>query len=348
MDSIIYTQSDFANLVNTDMIEIKKILDIIRPEDIDDITYLYSNLELIEQNQETKKIIDNKLLAGQTSVKWYKYNYSNIIVKDKLIEKLRDPEKWYKRDIKNTEIVKNDISCIVDDDGVYTCKIFIQDGYNNVQQGLNYTRIEKIRSVIVKIDVENCWIEFRCPDNKCTLITQIIATKLGLSDIYEVAILRKYHNDINEFKNSLQDGFYMHYTAMPSQPLDLTQEDSIALAELVKTIDRYIKDKNTDGLVERLSAINFDAEDISIISILLAGIDSMGMKIKNNSDKDMSEQSLYAILKDYIMESSSFIKFRTIKDGPSYTIVVGLKSNNIVFRTSVTEEVITYIRNKIL
>ncbi len=72
------------------------------------------------------------------------------------------------------------------------------------------------------------------------------------------------------------------------------------------------------------------------------------MKIRNDSEKDMSNQSLYTVLKDNFIEDTSYIKFKNIPNGPEYTMRVGIKTNSIVFKSSVTEEVIEYIRGKIL
>ena len=72
------------------------------------------------------------------------------------------------------------------------------------------------------------------------------------------------------------------------------------------------------------------------------------MKIRNDSQRDVSKQSLYKILQDNLIEDSSYIRFSIVPNGAQYTMQVGMKTNSIVFRSSVTEEVINYIRNKII
>lgn len=49
----------------------------------------------------------------------------------------------------------------------------------------------------------------------------------------------------------------MKYSANPRQPIVLTQEDSIALVEVIKTIDMYLQNRDIDQLVKKLSDIDF-------------------------------------------------------------------------------------------
>ncbi|MDF2610058.1 MAG: hypothetical protein K0R92_1532 [Lachnospiraceae bacterium] len=347
MDKNLYTQADFMNLTLDEVNEIKKLVDLNFPDDLDERVYLFNNINILESNETVNNKITNKILAGQVSVKWYKYRYDDNFTKDILKEKLQKPEHGYNLSILSRTDKIDTVSCVINHNNIYILKIFISDGYKTITNGINSYRQEQIRSIIVKIDIDNCWIEIRCPESKCNRIENIVSRDLGLVNITEVSILRKYSGDINSFKNSLENGRYLNWTAIPSEPLELTEDDKSALASIIKYIDDYLHDKDSVKLVESLDSMNYDTEDLSIIALLLAGVGSMGMGIKKNSDKDMSDQSLYTILKDYIIENKSYISFATHADGILYTMQVGLKSNNIVFRSSVTEDVIEYIRNKI-
>ena len=345
----LYTQADFLNLTSDDISELKTMLDLDVPEEVDDYEYLYENMNIIEENFDANKIISEKLLAGQVSVKWFKFEYDNEFTKDILKERLESVDLGYNVEVRNRlELdIKNDIVSIISNNNIYTIKIFISDGYKRVSNGVESRKEPIVKSVIVNIDIENNWIEIRANEEKCKKISKILESKLRFNKIDGIRILNKYNN-INEFKNSLINGFYLKYKAIPCEEIELTEEDGISIATIVKAIDEYFNDKDTSKLIDTLEELEYDTEGLSLNSILLAGIDNVGMKMRNDSERDVSEQSLYTLLKDNFIEDSSYIRFSIVPNGIQYTMQVGINSNSIVFRSSVTEEVISYIRDKIL
>ncbi|HFD2083861.1 hypothetical protein [Clostridium perfringens] len=345
----LYTQADFLNLTSDDISQLKTMLDLDVPEEVDDYEYLYENMNIIEENFDANKIISEKLLAGQVSVKWFKFEYDNEFTKDILKERLESVDLGYNVEVRNRlELdIKNDIVSIISNNNIYTIKIFISDGYKRVSNGVESRKEPIVKSVIVNIDIENNWIEIRANEEKCKKISKILESKLGFNKIDGIRILNKYNN-INEFKNSLINGFYLKYKAIPCEEIELTEEDGISIATIVKAIDEYFNDKDTSKLIDTLEELEYDTEGLSLNSILLAGIDNVGMKMRNDSERDVSEQSLYTLLKDNFIEDSSYIRFSIVPNGIQYTMQVGINSNSIVFRSSVTEEVISYIRDKIL
>lgn len=345
----LYTQADFLNLTSDDISQLKTMLNLDVPEEVDDYEYLYENMNIIEENFDANKIISEKLLAGQVSVKWFKFEYDNEFTKDILKERLESVDLGYNVEVRNRlELdIKNDIVSIISNNNIYTIKIFISDGYKRVSNGVESRKEPIVKSVIVNIDIENNWIEIRANEEKCKKISKILESKLGFNKIDGIRILNKYNN-INEFKNSLINGFYLKYKAIPCEEIELTEEDGISIATIVKAIDEYFNDKDTSKLIDTLEELEYDTEGLSLNSILLAGIDNVGMKMRNDSERDVSEQSLYTLLKDNFIEDSSYIRFSIVPNGIQYTMQVGINSNSIVFRSSVTEEVISYIRDKIL
>ncbi|MDP4145802.1 MAG: hypothetical protein Q8936_15155 [Bacillota bacterium] len=346
----LYTQADFLNLTNNDISKLKELLDLDIPDEIDDYEYLYENINILEENYEADKIISEKLLAGQVSVKWFEFRYNDDFTKEMLRERLENRELGYNVDI--TQRLKlniqNDIVSIIKEGYVYTIRLFVADGYKRVTNGIQSRREPIVKSITVNLDIENCWIEIRTNEEKCKKVNKILESRLGLTNISGIRILKNYNNNINKFKDSLINGFYLKYKAIPSEETDFTEEDGIAIAIIVRAIDEYFNDKDDKKLLVTLEKMNYDTEGLSLGSILLAGIDNVGVKIRNNSEKDASEQSLYAILKDSLIEDSSYIRFSAVENGPEYTMQVCMNSNSIVFRSSVTEAVISYIRNKIL
>lgn len=346
----LYTQADFLNLTRDDVDKIKQVLDLEIPDEIDDYEYLYENINILEDNHEAEEIISQKLLAGQISVKWFSFKYSDIFTKEILKQRIENKDLGYDVNISERLClnIEDDIVSVVKNNDIYTIKIFISDGYTRITNGIQSKKERKIKSIIVNIDIENCWIEIRANQEKCRKVVTILEAKLGLGSISEVRILKNYNNRINDFKDSLNNGFYLKYKAIPSEEIDFTAEDGVALATIVRAIDEYFEDKDDKKLISTLKRMDYDTDGLSLSSILLAGIDSVGVKIRNDSEKDASEQSLYTILKDNLIEDSSYIRFEEVEGGQKYTMQVGMTSNSIVFRSSVTEKVILYIRNKIL
>ena len=343
----LYTQADFTNLTAKDINKIKEILNIEIDKDTDEYGFLYNNIEKIKGNLEANQIISAKILAGQPTIKWFKFNYDNF-TSEELRERLESSDLGYNVNINNRLEIIDDISSISKDESIYTIKILISDGYKNISNGVKTKKEKVIRGIVVKLDIKNCWVEIRAGDEKSKRISKILKEKLKIEILDSIRILNNYNENINEFKENLIDGYYLKYKAIPTEDIELTEDDGIAMARIIEAIDDYISDKNTGNLIEKLDNLNYDTDGLSISAILLAGIDNVGMQMKNNSTRDVSEQSLYTVLKDKIIEDSSYIKFSNIVGGEKYTMRIGRKSNSITFKTSITENIIEYIREKIL
>lgn len=345
----LYTQSDFSNLTKEDIKKIQYELDLKIPNEVSSYEYLYENLHKIEDNKKVNEFISKKLLAGQVSVKWFRFNYDDEVTEEFLKNKLESLELGYNVKIEDRVKlnIEDDIISIINEKDIYTMKLFVLDGYKSIATGYKLKREKEIKSIVVKINLKKCWIEIRGNEKICRKVELILKKRLKLKELKEIRILNKYSNDINKFKEDLIDGFYMKSKAVPNKSIELTEDDAKSIAGIIKSIDEYFDDKDEKKFLSTLKEINFEPEDLTFTSILLAGIDNFGIKIRNDSERDISKQSLYNILKDDFEEDSSYIKFSVVKGGEAYTMQVGVKSNSIVFKTSVTEDVISYIREKV-
>lgn len=346
----LYTQIDFLNLTKEDIDNVKNILEIDIPEEVDEYQYLYENINIIEGNPDTERIISNKVLAGQVSVKWFKFDYTNEFTIEMLREKLESANLGFEVSASerlNLNLI-DDVASIVQDGEIYTLKIIVNNGYIRLNNGIESIREQNSKGIIVNINIREQWVEIRANDKLCSKVVKILENKFGLVNLRGVRLLQNYNNDIDTFKNNLCDGFYLTSKAVPSQVVELTEEDMLAIGSIIESIDCFFEDKDGEKLVKTLNSIDYEADGLSLVTILLAGIDNVGMKIRNDSEKDMSKQVLHNLLKDNIIEDSSYIRFAIRPDGTLYTMRVGINTNSIVFKTSVTEEVIIYIRNKIL
>lgn len=60
MEKNLYTQADFLKLTSDDINAIREILDLNIPDKEDEREYIYRNLNIIEENDETRDIVSKK------------------------------------------------------------------------------------------------------------------------------------------------------------------------------------------------------------------------------------------------------------------------------------------------
>lgn len=350
MEKNLYTQVDFLKLTSDDINAIREILDLNIPDAEDAREYIFRNLDIVEENDATRDIISKKVLAGTGSIKWYKYEYDDTLSKEKLIENLKN-SKYVINDNISDEEKQDGIIGVMQDKNVFTIKIVLKDGKQVVSDGISYKKEIKWKTIISKIDVDNNWIEIRGSGEKCEKAKRIIINSLSIHNISDVNILKNYSYDITKFKDSLENGRYMRFRAMPNKNIKLSKEDGIVLNNIISSIDSYLIDKDEKKLLLSLQNINDNINGISLLEIFLAGIENVSLKITDDDNKnDMTNQGLYSVLKEGISEDTSYLHFDTYvgKKKKTNTIQVGKSTNSITFRNSVTEDVIEYIRNKVL
>ena len=345
----LYTQADFLKLTSDDINAIREILDLNIPDKEDEREYIYRNLNIIEENDETRDIVSKKVLAGSGAIKWYKFEYDDTLTKEELINQLKNNKYVLKENIPDEE-KQDEIIAVMQDKNIFTIKIVLKDGTQIVSDGISYRREIKWKTIISKIDVDNKWIEIRGSGEKCEKAKRIIINSLTIHTISDVNILENYGYDITKFKDSLENGRYMRFRAMPNKNIKLTKEDGILLSGIINSIDSFLIDKDEKKLLLTLQNINDNVSGISLLEIFLAGIEHVSLKITDDDNNDMTNQGLYSVLKKGISEDTSYLHFDTYdgKVKKTNTIQVGKSTNSITFRNSVTEDVIEYIRNKVL
>lgn len=348
--------SDFLNLTNEDIRYIMKSMESEVPEGVDECDYLYDNMDAYIGNEDIERVISNKIFAGQVSVKWFTFRYIKGLTKEGLIEKLVSADLGYNIAFKNRNVngLSNDISGIYYDGRVYTVKIIMSNGKKRYSDGVSLQSIELKKPVIVKINVEEQWIEIRTNDNLCSKVLEVLKNRLGICHTVEVNVLKNYGNNIHALKDDLIDGFWNAYKANPTENLALTEQDQIAVLQIINAVDEFFNDNTKDIsekgkiLTNTLANVDIDTEGLRLEEIILAGVEHFSIKVRDDSEKDLGTQTLYSLLKKDVLENTGFIRFSNVEGGRKHTMLVGKKTNSIAFRTSVTEDVIEYIRNKIL
>lgn len=342
---------DLLNLTNDDIEEILKDLEIKPEKDIDKVDYLYEMKNLLFNNDKVRDSVKNKIFAGRTSVKWYTFKVDSEAERETIKQNLESASNYY-NDIYNLDVSNLQspakYTCIKNGENNYIMRIMVPTGTKTIGSGMNLQRYTNISNIVVIIDLSNQYIEIRASNYIAKRIIDYITGSLSIKNVIEADLLKRYNGSIEKFKNSLCNGRFTETLGAPDLDITLTKEKSELLANILQIIDDYFMDKSIEDLENQLSNIDIDTEGIPFTQLLLAGMSKIGMGMREDVNDDLSCQTLYKAFKLYITEHKGFINFSTTEDGPIYTIQLGITTKSISFRSSVTEDVIEYIRNKIL
>lgn len=347
-----YTPNDFLRLSIGEVDTILDKLDVTLLRDEDKFMHLYNFVNVVLANTDCKEIFTQKILAGKLSLKYYSLSFDEQFTKGEFVQLLNSYNNCFERNMReyNSEDVHNDILCIYQENSKYYLKISVDEGKRRLTYGTSFQNTVNPKIVIAIIDIENEWIEIRASETICKKTVNVLNQCLKLQErINEIPILNQVQN-INEFKDSLNDGRWFAYRANPTENLQLTDNDTMSILKIVREVDNYLASQEKDGvnLLDSLSNVEFDSEGLTIESIILAGIEKFSIRMRDDSEKDISAQTLYSLLEEHLSEDTGYISFALPDSTFRYTIQVGKNTNSISFKTSATENAIEYIRSKVI
>ncbi len=346
----ILTPVDFSNLLNEDINNIITTMELEVNDQVDINIYLDEMKEMLFQNPTVRETIEDKVFAGRTAIKWYRLKLNNE-EKKKVISKIQS-QLFYYNSIRNLEEfnleVPTEYTCIKIGDNRYLMRILVPTGTRTVRRGLDYEKYTSTKTDTVIIDLEKEYLEIRSDAKNAKKIMQIITNDLGINEPQEIEILGNYGDSLEVFKSSLINGRFTDVTSKPGLNIKLTRRQNEHLVQVFNIIDEYFTTRDEERLVGSLKEIDIETEEVSFMYLLLGGMKKIGMACRPNNDEDLCGLSLYASLKDFIIEHSGFISFSISEDGQKNTIQVGKTTNSISFRSNVSEKVIDYIRNKVI
>lgn len=346
----IIEKADFLNFTKNDAEEIISILEIDIPKDIDKRMYMSEIIKVVYENEQTKKILENKIFAGQTSTKWYKI-YISEDEKLEVKRKIESDTNFYNTIFPvDTSQINQPMkyTCVKNGQDKYMMRIMVPTGTRNVNNGRTVEKVVNIKNVVVNIDLENKYIEVRSNSKDSKKIIDTIFIPLFSKNIEPINVLSQYSDSIESFKDSLKNGKFIDVTSVPDLNIDLSKKQNELLVSLLKALDDYFTSKDINKFNEELESCDIEIGSIPFTQLFLAGLSQIGMATRIDLDEDLCTQSLYSMLKNYMTNQKGFITFTLPEDGNVYTIQVGLTTNSVSFRSSATEEAIEYIRRKIL
>ncbi|KPU45798.1 hypothetical protein OXPF_05870 [Oxobacter pfennigii] len=342
---------DFSNLTRDDIDKIYEDMEINPEENIDKIEYLYEMKDLLFASDTVRDYIKNKVFAGRKSVKWYKFKADTQDEVDRIKQSLESDTNYFNRVYKadtSTLTSPEKYTCINNGENKYIMRIMLPTGTKTITNGVGINKFKTINNVVVIVDLTEKFIEVRASNKDAKRIIGYLSGTLSLENVIEVDTLSRYNGSIERFKDSLLNGRFTETLCAPDLDIVLTKDKSELLANVLGILDEYFIDKDLEKVSQQLSEIDLDTEGAPFTQLLLAGMSKIGIGIRDDIDGDLSSQSLYNAFKMFVTEHKGYINFSLVEDGPVYTIQVGIVTKSISFRSSVTEDVIEYIRGKLL
>ena len=295
----------------------------------------------------------NKLLAGRTSISWFKCD--NL---EKLVEFLEQYEEGnpfeskipYDPERLNTTPRLRSASRI--DENSYFLRFIYKDGTRRIM-GEDIEILPTTNTATVYIDEVKGIIEIRANPNQAQKIAEVIAGYLKQSlSLNKEDFIKPFGYDLEKLAEEI-DGVLSESRASPEMWMDsLHVSENESIVEILGAIDSYFENKEIDKLQDKLdSALTVLGEEVTempFIAIVLAGMGNVGLKVDTN---DLRDTAFYQLLKPYVQTYGGNIKFDVNVDGvlKNYTIQVGVESKSIYFRTNTTtEEVIKHVRDRIV
>lgn len=164
-------------------------------------------------------------------------------------------------------------------------------------------------------------------------------------------VLAPFGDNIENLADAL-NGEVIDTDSKPEETLldDFATEQAEAIVDILAGLDSYFNEQDIESLQENLSkaheVFGDDLLGTPFTAIILAGLQRVSM----GSNRELRGQPLYDFLRPHLQHQTGFIRFSYPQNGvvQSYTIRVGLKTNSIVFVSPATEEVINYVRERII
>lgn len=344
----IMVEKDFYKLGNDDISGLIKALNLGLNKENETKSYLYEKRrEIFKASELAQQIILNKVFAGRTSIKWYKLINMTDEIKSEIISKINKLD-YFDNNI--TSKMKLDnlegpscYTCINQMEGVYIFRFIVPDREKTEFDGINLTRKRNNKNIIVVLNLNCNLIEVR---SDCRTANKIIE-KLRLDLVLTNVIDYNFTLSIEELKDKLNARF-KNVKSIPNTNIELTLEDTESLVGTLNILDEYFIDKDSEKLLNGLNSIDFETDELVFTQILLAGMEKIGISVREDSEEDMANQPMYKLLEKFITNQSGYLRFKNPEDDQYYTIQVGLTTNSINFLSDSTESAINYLQNMLI
>jgi len=300
---------------------------------------------------------ENKLLAGKTSVTWFQLEDKSSLkgMRDQIVKENKfDPFKDIH--LPTTMELTTDPVLFAAAQGKNESQYYLRYAYRNgVRKHTDFTEVTLVpRSEVttVYIDEEKGIIEVRTDAKNATKVASSFARLVKQQiTLEQKEILAPFGNKVGDMADCLE-GEMIDTTSTPELLLTAFNADHTqAMIDILNALNTFFDEDEPEELIEKLRQASDLFEEhlltVPFTALILCGMERVGMRTQEG---DLRKQPLYDYLSPHLQNQGGFIKFNHPIDGveKSFTIRVGVTTNSVYFTTPSTEEVINYVRERII
>ena len=348
-------RSDFTHLSKDNLKSI--CIDLNLPDDgtMNDLTNrIWTTIKDNEQSKERALSAHvGRLYAGKVAITWYGVSSGASLAGSKRkiegFAGINPFENFYVPS--NLELTSEPVIigavCGANDHSYYL-RFMYKAGIRQSYYGNDVVENIAIDVVTVYVDESTNLIEVRATSKKAKKIIEKLARIIEQEvTIYPRDIMNKYGSNIEEIATQV-NGRFIDTTAKPELLIkDFGNEKANSVLSMLRALDGFFEDNDIEALGQALEtsreSLGEDAANMPFTALVLAGLDQIGLCV---GDRDLRENQLYNYLNEYMQHQGGYIELQCL--GNSYTIQVGSGTNSITFKTPANEDVIKYVRERII
>lgn len=348
--SLIFPQ-DISKLNKSLLKEICTDLNIDSSGTSNDLTNrIWTNFDQVEADVLIK--MSRHIFAGAVSLAWYVSQNENglALLKDKLIEKM--PFNPFESvDIPPNDHIPNEPQVIaatnLDIENTYLLRFIHKTGVNVDYYLDNRREYIKHEITTVYINEKLGIIEIRASSTTSKKIISGLALILDEEYNFKQYDFITSHGNIEALAD-LYNGQLIDATAKPEglvETFDETQGQ--AIVSILSAVDEYYNTNELSGLENNLNNEHIIEilETTPFTLLLLSGLETIGL----GSIRELRGLPLYDYLEPYLSKQKGSILFEYSVQGvvQEYSIRIGVQTKTFKFNVAASEEVLSYVRNRI-
>lgn len=302
---------------------------------------------------ETLKKIESSIFTGATSLAWYKTtNESKLIdLKNTLINKLSfNPfEEIHLPDngVDNDPVIIG--AADIENKNAYYLRLMYKASVNVDFYMSDARQHVKHDIITVYIDVDKDIVEVRGSSKIAKKIVQSLANILdGEFEFKQFDFLEAFDNKLERIADEL-GGQLIDAIGRPNGIVDdFDEQKGEAVVSILSAIDEYYNIGELSVLQESLNneEIREVLETTPFTLVLLSGLETVGL----GSIRELRGLPLYDYLEKYLKKQKGSILFEHSVSGvvEEYSIRIGVKTKTFKFNVSAPENVLQYVRSKLI
>ncbi len=334
-----------------------KTMGVILGKSYETTEELYEDRENIYSNDDAYNLLKSKIFACKTSIKYWSIgpvdNEENIEILKHIIESWdfynKNNIKDLEPNIKNNSLdIPTAYTCIKVEEKIYLLRFIVPCGSKRNDDGVSNEKIKQYKNVVCFINIDKGYVEIRTEPTYADRIKEVLTYRHNLKGIANIAILRHFNNNIENFKDSFENAKFISSKSIPEFDFDISEEDSETLVNVLLILEDFIDNKD-ESILEDLKNVNFDDNSNGFIPLLLAGLCGIGFSTRKTDCRDISNQPMYKIIEPYLNHQIGKLRVTEVETGDTYSIQISMKRNSILFQSELTNEsFIEAVRNKLL